>query len=86
MWGKTCVFCVFIGFQAGGVSLKTHTYTYVFIVLLLVCAYKAWVISPPAPPPPLPPTLPPLSPPHPLILFHFSLIRYRLLFQFSYIC
>jgi hypothetical protein len=65
MWGKTCVFCVFIGFQAGGVSLKTHTYTYVFIVLLLVCAYKAWVISPPAPPPPLPPT-PPLSLPAPI--------------------
>jgi hypothetical protein len=28
-----------------------------FIVLLFICAYKAWVISPPLPPPPFPYTL-----------------------------
>jgi hypothetical protein len=37
------------------------------IVLLFICAYNAWVISPPDPPPPLPPTPSPPSPPTPSI-------------------
>jgi hypothetical protein len=37
-------------------GLLTWTvFIYLFIVLLFICAYKAWVISPPAPPPPSPP-------------------------------
>jgi hypothetical protein len=51
-------------FTLGGVT--SFFFFLIFIVLLLVCAYNAWVISPPCPhPPPLPPTPPPPSPPSP---------------------
>jgi hypothetical protein len=49
------------------VPLSAHLADLFFFLLLFICAYKAWVISPPCPhPPPLPPTPPPPSPPYPL--------------------
>jgi hypothetical protein len=57
-----------------GILLKLYFLNYFLIVLLFICAYKAWVISPPCPHPL------PYHPPHPLPLTPTPLDTWQKLF------